>query len=123
MLARFVPWGAREPEFRVEPPTIGTPLTGTELATRGLAGGVIGTGFGALVVALMDALRGAKENPGTFDLVTPFTSLFRPTDTPGWLGLVGLVVFGATCGLLTAAIVAARHGAGQGIAEDLAPEV
>ena len=36
---------------------------------------------------------------------------------------MGLVVFGITCGLLTAAIVAARHGAGQGVAEDLAPEV
>ena len=124
MLARFVPWGAREPEFRVEPPRIGRPLTGGELASRGLAGGVIGAGFGALVVALMDALKGFKDHPEAgFDVVTPFVKLLRPEDTAGWLTLVGLIVFGVTCGLLTAAVVAARHGAGQGIAEDLAPEV
>jgi len=32
---------------------------------------------------------------------------------------LGLVIFGAVCGLLTAAIVAARHGAGQELASEL----
>lgn len=124
LLSRFVPWGSREPEFKVEPPKIGRPLTGGELASRGLAGGLIGAGFGALVIALMDALKAFKDNPGTaFDFVTPLTQLLRPVETADWLTVVGLVVFGVTCGLLTAAIVAARHGAGQGVAEDLAPEV
>jgi len=124
MLARFVPWGAREPEFSIEPPRIGEPLTNATLALRGLTGGVIGAGLGALVVALMDALKAFKDNSGaSFDVVTPLVSMLRPADTPGWLTLVGLVVFGVTCGLLTAAVVAARHGAGQGLAEDMTPEV
>ncbi|HEX9941398.1 MAG TPA: MFS transporter [Thermoanaerobaculia bacterium] len=122
MLARFVPWGAREPEFRVEPPRIGRPLTGGELASRGLAGGVLGAGLGALVVALMDALKGAKDHPGTFDFVTPLINLLRPSDNAGWMTLLGLVIFGVVCGLLTAAVAAARHGAGQRLAEEVAPE-
>jgi MFS transporter, PAT family, beta-lactamase induction signal transducer AmpG len=124
MLARFVPWGAREPEFSIEPPRIREPLTGGELTLRGLTGGVIGAGLGGLIVALMNALKPFKDNPGSaFDLLTPLVALVRPVKTTDWVTLVGLVVFGITCGLLTAAVVAARHGAGQGIAEDLAPEL
>jgi PAT family beta-lactamase induction signal transducer AmpG len=124
MLARFVPWGAREPEFSIEPPRLREPLSAGELTLRGLTGGVIGAGLGALIVALMNALKPFKDNPGSaFDVLTPLVSLVRPVKTTDWLTLVGLVVFGVTCGLLTAAVVAARHGAGQGIAEDLAPEL
>jgi PAT family beta-lactamase induction signal transducer AmpG len=124
MLARFVPWGAREPEFSIEPPRIREPLTGGGLTLRGLTGGVIGAGLGGLIVALMNALKPFKDNPGSaFDLLTPLVALVRPVKTTDWVTLVGLVVFGVTCGLLTAAVVAARHGAGQGIAEDLAPEL
>jgi PAT family beta-lactamase induction signal transducer AmpG len=124
MLARFVPWGAREPEFSIEPPRIREPLTGTGLTFRGLTGGVIGVGLGALIVALMNALKPFKDNPGSaFDVLTPLVALVQPVKTTDWVTLVGLVVFGVTCGLLTAAVVAARHGAGQGIAEDMTPEV
>ncbi|HEY9421434.1 MAG TPA: hypothetical protein VIW92_08470, partial [Thermoanaerobaculia bacterium] len=124
MLARFVPWNAREPEFKIEPPRIGRPLTGAELSLRGLVGGAIGVGLGALIVGLMEALKAAKDNPGAaFDVLTPLVSLLQPADNKGWLTLAGLLVFGVTCGLFTAAIVAARHGAGQGVAEDLAPEL
>jgi MFS transporter, PAT family, beta-lactamase induction signal transducer AmpG len=124
MLARFVPWGAREPEFSIEPPRIREPLTGRGLTLRGLTGGVIGAGLGGLIVALMNALKPFKDNPGSaFDVLTPLVALVRPVKTTDWVTLVGLVVFGVTCGLLTAAVVAARHGAGQGIAEDLAPEL
>jgi len=123
MLSRFVPWGSREPEFKIEPPRIREPLTGGELALRGLAGGGIGIGFGALIVALMDALKAAKEHPGTFPFETSLVSLVHPADNAGWLTLLGLLIFGVVCGLLTAAVVAARHGAGRGLAEDLAPEV
>ncbi len=121
LLARFVPFTAREPEFKVEPPRIRRPLTGAELALRGLAGGAVGLAFGAFTVALMSALEAAKK--GGFDLLTPLVALGRPTGSSGWLTLLGLAIFSAVCGLITAAIAAARHGAGQEIGEDLSPEV
>ncbi len=124
MLARFVPWGAREPEFKVEEARIREPLTGAQLALRGLAGGLVGTAFATVTVALMDALKAYKDHPGTgFDVLTPLMGLFRPADNAGWLTLLGIVIFGVVCGLLTAAVVAARHGAGQELALEDRPEV
>jgi PAT family beta-lactamase induction signal transducer AmpG len=123
MLARFVPWNAREVEFRVEPPRIREPLTGGQLAARGLAGGTVGFAVAALILALLEALKPLRDNPGAaFDFLTPLTSLVRPADNADWITLVGLLIFAAVCGLLTAAVVAARHGAGQALADDLAPQ-
>ena len=118
LLARFVPFTAREPEFKVEPPRIREPLTAGGLALKGLFGGIVGLAFGAFTVALMSALEAAKKG-GAFDLLTPLTALSHPQGNSGWLTLLGLVIFAAVCGLLTAAIVAARHGAGQELASEL----
>jgi MFS transporter, PAT family, beta-lactamase induction signal transducer AmpG len=124
MLARFVPWGAREVEFRVEPPRVREPLTGRQLAIRGLAGGAVGFASAALIMAILDALKVMKDTPETaFDMGTPLLSLVQPADNAGWITLIGLLVFAAVCGLFTAAVVAARHGAGQALAEDVAPEI
>jgi PAT family beta-lactamase induction signal transducer AmpG len=123
MLARFVPWHAREVEFRVEPPRIRAPLTGRQLAVRGLGGAGVGFVSAALILAFLDALRAMKDSPGTaFDLWTPLLAVGRPEDGAGWITLAGLLVFAAVCGLFTAAVVAARHGAGQSLAEDVAPQ-
>ncbi len=70
LLARFVPFTAREPEFKVEPPRLREPLTGGTLALKGFFGGVVGLAFGAFTVALMSALEAAKKGGG-FDLATP----------------------------------------------------
>jgi PAT family beta-lactamase induction signal transducer AmpG len=118
LLARFVPFTAREPEFKVEPPRIREPLTGRTLTLKGLFGGAVGLAFGAFTVALMSALEAAKKGGG-FDLLTPLAALGSPQGNSGWLSLLGLVIFGTVCGLLTAAIVAARHGAGQELASEL----
>ena len=119
MLARFVPWNAREVEFRVEPPKIREPLSTGQLAVRGLAGGAVGFAFGALLVAFLEALKAVKDAPGAaFDLWTPLIAFGRPQDQGGWISLVGMLIFGLVCGLFTAAITAARHGAGQDLALD-----
>ena len=119
MLARFVPWGVRDLVFTVEEPHYKEPLTKTALAQRGLVGAVVGTGFGALVSALLTALRALKDHPRTpFDLLTPLAALVRPATGSDWITSVGLLVFGAVCGLFTAAIAAARHGAGRELALD-----
>jgi PAT family beta-lactamase induction signal transducer AmpG len=118
LLARFVPFTAREPELKVEPPRIREPLTAGALALKGFFGGIVGLAFGAFTVALMSALEAAKKGGG-FDLLTPLTALFRPEGSSGWLTLLGIMIFGAVCGLLTAALVAARHGAGQELASEM----
>ncbi len=117
MLARFVPWNAREIEFKVEPPKIRDPLSTGQLAVRGLLGGAVGFAFAALLMAFLDALKAMKDAPEVaFDMMTPLAAMVRPEDNAGWITLVGLLVFAATCGLFTAAIAAARHGAGQDLA-------
>src|SRR5947208_7521035 len=52
LLARFVPFTAREPEFKVEPPRLREPLTGGALALKGLLGGGVRLAFGAFTVTL-----------------------------------------------------------------------
>ncbi|HVR98313.1 MAG TPA: MFS transporter [Thermoanaerobaculia bacterium] len=123
MLARFVPWNAREVTFAVEPPRIRRPLTAIELAVRGLAGAVVAFASGALLLAFLDALKAMKDTPGSaFDMWTPLISIARPQDQGGWIGLIGLLLFAAVCGLFTAAVAAARHGAGQELALDSSSE-
>jgi MFS transporter, PAT family, beta-lactamase induction signal transducer AmpG len=114
MLARFVPWGAREPQFTVEEPVVGKPLGREELVMRGLGGAAIGVGAGALVVATMDALKAYKDAPEAgFQIVASLLELVRPAGSTGWFTLVGLLAFGAIVGLMTAAVIAARHGAAE----------
>jgi len=112
MLARFVPWGAREPEFTVEEPVVGRPLGREELVGRGLAGAGVGAVAGALIVATMDALKAYKDAPEAgFRLVDSLLELVRPAGSTGWFTLLGLLIFAAIVGLMTAAVIAARHGA------------
>jgi PAT family beta-lactamase induction signal transducer AmpG len=119
MLARFVPWGMREPRFTVEAPHAGRPLTRSELTVRGVMGAAIGAFAGALVVAAMEALKVFKDAPEAgFDLVSPLAGLLLPRDVPGGLTLAGLLLFAAVSGIMTAAVVAARHGAARGSGED-----
>jgi PAT family beta-lactamase induction signal transducer AmpG len=124
MLARFVPFNAREPVFRIEEPRIREPLTAGQLALRGAAGAFVGAAFAALTTALLSALKVAKETPeAPFDVLTPLVALVQPADNAGWITLAGILIFGLVCGLFTAAVVAARHGAGQELAlEEARPE-
>ena len=112
LLARFVPLGVREPEFAVAEITTRKPLSGGELATRGVVGGLVGLLAGAGIVALLDALKAYREDKTAgFDLVSPLGDLFAPEGVAGWSTTIGLLAFAAIVGLMTAAVVAARHGA------------
>ncbi|HXO22549.1 MAG TPA: MFS transporter [Thermoanaerobaculia bacterium] len=117
LLSRFVPLGVREPVFTVDEPKVLQPLSGIELALRGLLGGLGGAAFAALVTSLLAALKAVKEHPGQpFDLLAPLAGLGHPAGSAGWLTLLGISVFGLVCGLFAAAVAAARHGAGQELA-------
>ena len=123
MLSRFVPFTAREPEFRIEAPRIRQAAHGRRADDAGLAGTFVGFASGALLTALLSALKVVNDatKAGTqaaFDMWTPLISIGRPVDNAGWLALIGLLVWGITCGLFTAAVSAARHGAGQELGLD-----
>lgn len=115
LLSRFVPIGVREPEFTVEPPHGKPPLTTRELVARGALGTIVGVLFGLLVRAGLRALEAAKTGP--FDFGAALERLLAPANSKEWLGLLGLVVFGVVCGLFTAAVAAARRGAGAELAD------
>jgi len=110
LLARFVPPGLRDPTFTVEPPRRREPLTPTGLGARAAGGGLLGAGLALSLIALIEALD-ALGDGGAFAWRAAFASLFRPDSVAGWLELAGAAVCGGVAALLTAAVVAARHGA------------
>jgi PAT family beta-lactamase induction signal transducer AmpG len=127
LLTRFAPWGAREPAFEVEvtPGFREQPLPPRALALRAAAGALGGGAFAALVAALLAALKAMRAAPGHpaaaarhFDLLTPLRALATPDGTGGWLTLLGIAAVAAVCGLMAAAVAAARHGAGSELAVD-----
>jgi PAT family beta-lactamase induction signal transducer AmpG len=123
MLSRFVPWNARELEFSIEPPKTRERLSAAALALRGSLGGLGGLAFGALTAASLDALKAMKGHPEvSFDLLPPLQRLLLPTGQTGWVTTIGLLIFAVLCGVLTAAVAAARHGEGEGLAEEASAE-
>ncbi len=119
LLSRFVPIGVREPEFRVEELEPQKPLSGAALTARGVSGGILAMAFGAFVVALLAALKVMREAPAVgFDLSQAMQPLLAPASVTDWVQVVGVLSFGLIVGLLTAAVFAARHGAGRELASD-----
>jgi PAT family beta-lactamase induction signal transducer AmpG len=114
LLARFVPWGVREPTFTVEPPKYREPLSGAALAFRGLVGGIVAFGLAILALATLNALESLREQAEAgFDLVGEVVAALYPSGGADTLTLLGCAVFGIVTGLVTAAVSAARHGAGM----------
>ena len=110
LLARFVPWGTREPEFTVAPARDRKPLSNASLTIRGMAGAVVGSVFGIGVMGLLGALKASRVEGGPgFDMTVALRAILQPGSVPEVVLLVGALVFGAICGLFTAAVFAAQH--------------
>jgi PAT family beta-lactamase induction signal transducer AmpG len=114
LLQRFAPLGTREPRIELRPPHASAPLRPAALWARGAVGGLAG-----LVGAAVCAAAGASivRGPGTPvppGFTAALAALAAPGDAVGWLRAAGVAVFGVFAGLLTAAVAAARHGAGAG---------
>jgi PAT family beta-lactamase induction signal transducer AmpG len=118
LLYRFVPLGVREPHFKVRETALKEPLGARGLAWRGVIGGVVGTLAGAGVVLLLGALSAYGDPDVTFVFRDSLYGLLVPEETTAWFTTIGVLVFGVICGLLTAAVAAARHGAGRELAEE-----
>jgi PAT family beta-lactamase induction signal transducer AmpG len=109
MLWRFVPWGASDPEFQVEAPKKGAPVTPAQAAVRATVGGLAGFALSVLTLATLDAMRTYRSKK-VFDLGTQVVDVLTPAGLGGWLTLVGLVALALTLALTTAAFVVARRG-------------
>jgi MFS transporter, PAT family, beta-lactamase induction signal transducer AmpG len=119
LLQRFSPLGVREPRFEVETAIRREPLSPGALTARGVAGGIGGFLFGILCLATMATLRAERATPANgFDFGAALTGLLRPEGAGGWLEILGLLVFAAIAGLMTAAVVAARRGAVDDAGDD-----
>ena len=109
MLWRFVPWSTREPEFQVEEPKRGTPVTPAQVVGRAAVGGLIGFGASVFTLAALEAMRSYRAKK-VIDLGAHLQDVLIPSGLGGWLTLVGLVALGLTVALTTAAHVVARRG-------------
>jgi PAT family beta-lactamase induction signal transducer AmpG len=109
MLARFVPWGLREPEFDVVAPSWGAPLARKALLVRALAGAAVAFGAGLLTWGSLGGLSSLRAGRG-FDVVTPMRAVLAPRGLGDWTTTAGLVILAAAGGLATAATLAARRG-------------
>ncbi|MBP1637037.1 MAG: major facilitator family transporter, partial [Acidobacteria bacterium] len=111
MLARFVPLGVREPEFKVEEIERREPLSFASLAARGVVGALLSGVFALLVVALLAAIKAKRAAEGAgFDFQGSLWRVLQPAGIPDWLQLVGILVFAVMGGLFVAATFAARRG-------------
>jgi len=109
MLWRFVPWSAHDPEFQVEVPKRGTPVTTTQVAASAAIGGFAGLAVSALTLAALEAMRSYRSKK-VVDLGAHLHDVLVPSGLGGWLTLVGLVAIALTVALTTAAYVVARRG-------------
>jgi PAT family beta-lactamase induction signal transducer AmpG len=111
MLARFVPLGVREPEFKVEEVARREPLAPAALAARGVAGGLLSGLFGLAIVALLAAIKTMRAAEGAgFDFQAALWQAMKPAGIADWVQLVGILVFAVMGGLFVAAAIAARRG-------------
>jgi PAT family beta-lactamase induction signal transducer AmpG len=109
MLARFVPWGVREPTFHVATEQHGTPLSRRSLLLRTLAGGVVALVAGALATASLQSMSSLRAGKG-FPVMAALRALATPTTVAGFTTVVGLLALAASVALGTAAALVARRG-------------
>jgi PAT family beta-lactamase induction signal transducer AmpG len=110
LLHRFSPLGTREPEFTFETLVRGRTMTKPQLTQRGVFAGIVGTLIGLVAMAFLRALNDWGEEGFVFSPMSELLALLQPASYSGWFSLLGALVFGASVGLLTAAVFAARGG-------------
>jgi len=109
MLWRFVPWSAHDPEFQVDAPRRGTPVTRAQAIAYAVIGGLAGLVVSMFTLAALDAMRTYRAKR-VLDLGAQLHAILFPAGLGGWLTLVGLVAIGFTVALTTGAWVVARRG-------------
>jgi len=109
MLARFVPWSVREPEFHVADPLTGAPLTRRQIATRSAFWVAAAWGTSLVTMASLEALRSYRAKRG-FNFGSQVMAILNPQDLGTWTTFVGILLAAITIGLMAAATLVARRG-------------
>ena len=109
MLARFVPWGVREPEFHVAAPARGEPVGRGELVAKSALAGVFASIVGVVTMATLWGIRSYRAKHG-FAFLHQVGQVLNPQTLGAWTTLIGVLVIGLTVALMTAATLVARRG-------------
>jgi PAT family beta-lactamase induction signal transducer AmpG len=117
LLARFVPWGVREPEFHVAEPERGRPITRGGLAFGAALATVASASLAVVTLGGLSAMSGYRRTK-LFDLGAGLAPLLHPASQGDWISLVSALVFAGLVGLATAATLVARRGLAGGISEE-----
>jgi PAT family beta-lactamase induction signal transducer AmpG len=109
MLARFVPWSVKDPEFHVAGPVRGQPLTRAALVLRALIA-VLLAGLVGIVTGGALASMSSYRKSHVFDLEAGIRTIVPPASQGDWISLISILVFALLTGLATAATLVARRG-------------
>jgi MFS transporter, PAT family, beta-lactamase induction signal transducer AmpG len=109
MLARFVPWSVRDPQFHVAAPARGEPLTRRQLISWAAVGALITWVVGLATMAALEAARSFRAKKG-FDFAHQVVDILRPDTLGAWTTLAGIALLSVTVALMAAATLAARRG-------------
>jgi MFS transporter, PAT family, beta-lactamase induction signal transducer AmpG len=120
MLYRFVPWGTREPHFRVAEPSTGPPLSRAGLVMRSVFAGLAAFALSVGAALGLDAIR-AHRAGRSFDWLSGAGGIAWPHSAGDLTTLVAVLVMGLGVGLATAAGLAARRQASAIQSSGIAP--
>jgi PAT family beta-lactamase induction signal transducer AmpG len=109
MLARFVPWSVREPEFEVVEQQAGKPLTKGAVIVRSLLWGVFTWVICWATVGALWGMRSIRAKNG-FRFFDHLLLVLQPSSLGGWSTFIGLLVIAVSVALMTAATLVAKRG-------------
>ena len=109
MLARFVPWSMREPQFHVAEPFAGVSLTRAQLAVRAALCGAVAWLAGLATMAGLEALRTYRAKH-VFDFGAQVATILTPGNLGAWTTFAGILLFAISVGFMAAATLAVRSG-------------
>jgi PAT family beta-lactamase induction signal transducer AmpG len=113
MLARFVPWRARDVEFDVLAVPRDVPLSRAGLLVRAALGALATLAVCLAGVGLLGGLSGLRAQRG-FRFADAILAAVQPARPADWTLLAGVAVLTALGGLATAATIVARRGVERG---------
>jgi PAT family beta-lactamase induction signal transducer AmpG len=109
LLARFVPWGVREPVFQVAAPRTKAPPSRAAVGWRAFLGAACGWLGSVAVLGALGGLRSLRAGHGFAFWPAAFAAV-RPASWGEWTTAAGVVLVALVTGVATAAALLAGRG-------------